>query len=713
MKNCIVITFDQLLPFHNLPDSFSEKLRGYQAFKKRSVEFTNAYCNRQGSSSSRSVMLSGLINTGIQDDISLTFQQVPRLSYDVNTPGKTFIENKIDKTAFYGAQNINKKLSMLENNEVINFSAASVGTMKDYGYNQYNVLGDPSSNLGIIGDQMSFDGNVSSLSSSFDIQDCCTGVKRQGLMPFLEARLEDNKPYFIQLNLLNPSDTNKFWQSNFNGHPKSKMAPFLFPFAQEQMLQNIFNYSPLYQDAYVDHINLTHNFFEDNYLDYALSLDSMPFKQSYEQGYITESEVNATFPFLYSMYNTLGFFSSIADNSSDIKSWKNLINNYYGLIFEVDNYLMKLHRFLECNDLWDSVSIIITSTNGDMMSSHGLKGDGFHFENSVKVPLLIASTDIPQSLWNTKSSVLCSHLDLNPTIEHLSKLSNVKTYNGTSLFQPNFNVRANNPIVLNFNLSFQNLVTSYVLWIQSFNNMSIIEQSRVYRNPTNIFEYYFSFIETVSVIDGVKWKWVRYFSLRDYIFENIIGNVSKSEVILANIDNMRFQGSVKQQVLDLLPSAFNFQQQFEIMKTIGTAYPFLASNDKPYLYVYMTMMFNYLNVKKNYRLDVPGNNNTYEVNIVRYPYFCYNLTEDPNEIVNLADPYRQALPVFSSLDLDMIRRTDALSNETLLHLPNNLFETLLRGVTSNLIEYNLGNMTLDVVRDEFSLVYGLLKPVLT
>ncbi len=66
--NTILICADEHLNYDNIPNHIKEKLTGYQKLRKMGIEFTNFQCNRQACSPSRSVLLSGIITTAIQDN---------------------------------------------------------------------------------------------------------------------------------------------------------------------------------------------------------------------------------------------------------------------------------------------------------------------------------------------------------------------------------------------------------------------------------------------------------------------------------------------------------------------------------------------------------------------------------------------------------------------------------------------------------------------
>jgi arylsulfatase A-like enzyme len=72
--NAIVILIDEHINYKYLPKWLTDNLKGYQSFKKLGIEFQNIHCNRTVCSSSRSCIMSGEINNGIQDNIDQSYQ---------------------------------------------------------------------------------------------------------------------------------------------------------------------------------------------------------------------------------------------------------------------------------------------------------------------------------------------------------------------------------------------------------------------------------------------------------------------------------------------------------------------------------------------------------------------------------------------------------------------------------------------------------------
>ena len=91
-RNTILIVFDELTCFKNLPTSITDNLPGYQLFKKKCIEFNNIQTSRQQCSPSRSTLMTGIYDTGLQDNIENNYQYdyIPTLPTNLETMGKIY-----------------------------------------------------------------------------------------------------------------------------------------------------------------------------------------------------------------------------------------------------------------------------------------------------------------------------------------------------------------------------------------------------------------------------------------------------------------------------------------------------------------------------------------------------------------------------------------------------------------------------------------------
>src|SRR5438128_1345936 len=87
-QNTLVIMFDELVSYQLIPKHIRKLLPGYQAFRKIGIEFVNTMCNRQMCSPSRAVILTGNMDTAIQDNIDQSYQFPDKVNPNFPTFGK-------------------------------------------------------------------------------------------------------------------------------------------------------------------------------------------------------------------------------------------------------------------------------------------------------------------------------------------------------------------------------------------------------------------------------------------------------------------------------------------------------------------------------------------------------------------------------------------------------------------------------------------------
>jgi arylsulfatase A-like enzyme len=703
--NTIVIVMDELISYHRLPESLLSKLKGYNAFKKIGIEFTNIYNNRQACSPSRSSFLTSVIDTGVQDNIDQSYQYntVPNMSQDADTIAKIYKQNGNYITAYYGKSHIDSKLAttVYSNPE---FNTNTRGAMNIYGFDTFSTFGDIFyfNGYGLYNDNREYESIVPPNSEQYDFLDKRTGQKYSGVIPFLKKRSLDKKNFHMQYHIDNPHDTSHFIQNYSNNTQIVQMqytSPFLKEQTQDLNLPDPFAFNNDFEDAYIKNKNLTENYFEKTYYQYKTVKTSMPFLQSYNADYVIDPIRNSIFPSFAGNVESFICSQTYPNNKDDIKSWKNLINNYYGLIIEADTYVYGIFQTLKKLDLLNTTAVIITSDHGDQMSAHGLKQKGFLFNESSNVAFLIYSPNLDTTLRNTKSNILGSLLDLNPTIEIISKLQNKSTkFLGTSLLKWNDDkLVIANQAHINYNAlhivngtMFLNTYPFYVIW---YNQQTLETKQRVVRKPKNYFEYLVPFVMTIVKHNNKQYKFARYFSTLEVIRYNIKYNTKLANFKIdlnkiADVINSRILRDDVQTLVDFITGIQN--------KSFENIYQRLNSNDSAQLYLFMAFVMNQISALLDNVFMLPGHNQTYTElsNNAQYAFFCYNETGDPNEIVNLADinkPNRHNNALFNALNQKL---NDALTNYNINSLvyilpfqPTITMAIILKQFGSNLAEY--------------------------
>lgn len=650
-QNTIFILMDELIAWENIPEEIKKDLKGYQSFKKIGIEFTNIYNNRTVCSSSRSCIMSGEINTKIQDNIDQQYQYkfFPKLSPESDTIAKICKLNNYDITAYFGKQHLDSSMtSTTFITPMLNTNTSNI--MNQYGFDKYSVFGDnfycPAQ--GILSDLYTWNLQVSESSNQFDWKNPCDETKFIGMLPFLKARYEDKKSFYCEYHITNPHDTQHQIQ-NFNQLPTGTQLQFGCPFIKEQINSSNSVISP-YQ--IIDNKYINTNRFESSYESYKIYLDKLPFVNSYVMDYVSDSKINSIFPYYVSNQITFQNIFTFPESENDIKSWKNLINTYWGLVIEADNYIFKIYEFLKSNDMLDNTNVIITTDHGDQMSAHGLKQKNFPFRESTNIPLLICSNNLNKNYFNTKSDILGSSIDIAPTLIKLLNLqSNKNKFIGTSLL--NFN--NNGLIPTNINSDVFHITnglmfaSSYFNWSNWYNNQPSYIQNKVYYNPQNFFEYLSPFTMCITNDDNIQWKFIRYFNIIELIIYNLKYNkkilLNNKYKILFTFDDILNQnqnlnmtneyGLYLDNLKLILNNKFTFEEGYEAIKKK------LLPNDSIELYIYIIFIIYYINtIINNDSWILPGlYSKYYQIsNNKNYAFFCYNMSNDPEEIINLADP---------------------------------------------------------------------------
>ena len=647
-RNTILIVFDELTCFKNLPTSITDNLPGYQLFKKKCIEFNNIQTSRQQCSPSRSTLMTGIYDTGLQDNIENNYQYdyIPTLPTNLETMGKIYKSSGYESTCYYGKQHLDNKYADSIFNKPT-FNTATSGSMKIYGYDKFNVFGDTYYPLthGLLIDNLIFSYELPPNSIDYDYYEPLTKSKYSGIIPFLKARLQDNKSYYIEFHITNPHDTNHFIQ-NLKDNPSSTMnqfpMPFIFEQIKEDVVENPFYFNQEFQYAVPSHPNLLKNYFEQDYQAYKTNLYSLPFLESYELDYAISPKINSYNPLFIGTYYALKFNMTLADSQEDVKDWKNFINNYYGLLNEADSYLEKLYYFFESNGIFETNNIIITADHGDQLSSHGLKQKQMPFKECSNVPCLIHSPDLDNKLVGKSSDIYGSIVDILPTQMVLNNLDTTSKFDGKSLLiwddsklKINYKEHSHyNPVNIVNSTMYSLNYFFYLSWlIKKYNGQQLTS------NPINYFEFESSFCSVITVINNTTYKYGKYYSVNDTISYYID---TQSNPITFNKNNL-VKFILESDVIAKISLINYFKDNFQNIFTFDEGLKIINNNFNKFsnnhiLFIYYAFIADYLNGLNNLIYPIPGSQTDWATNSTHYSYFLYQLDTDPNEIANLLDP---------------------------------------------------------------------------
>ncbi|WP_018969000.1 sulfatase family protein [Rubritalea marina] len=106
---------------------------------------------------------------------------------------------------------------------------------------------------------------------------------------------------------------------------------------------------------------------------------------------------------------------------------------YYRMVTGIDNAMTRVLEVLEQRGLADNTIIIYSADNGLMMGDRGMAGKWNHYEQSLRVPLIIYDPRVPQESRGNVVEHLVNNIDLTPTIVDLAELEIPEGYQGKSL----------------------------------------------------------------------------------------------------------------------------------------------------------------------------------------------------------------------------------------------------------------------------------------
>lgn len=106
---------------------------------------------------------------------------------------------------------------------------------------------------------------------------------------------------------------------------------------------------------------------------------------------------------------------------------------YYRMVSGMDRIIGRVLDQLEKQGLSENTVVIFTADNGYYMGDRGLAGKWSHFEESLRVPLVIHDPRLPQEQRNRLVESMALNIDLPATMLDLAGLPVPRKYQGSSL----------------------------------------------------------------------------------------------------------------------------------------------------------------------------------------------------------------------------------------------------------------------------------------
>ncbi len=109
------------------------------------------------------------------------------------------------------------------------------------------------------------------------------------------------------------------------------------------------------------------------------------------------------------------------------------VRAYYRMISGVDHEIGRLLAELERKRLVDNTIIVFMSDNGYFLGERGFSGKWVHYEESLRVPLLIVDPRLPTNRRGTSAEQMALNIDIAPTLLELVGIKVPKSCQGRSL----------------------------------------------------------------------------------------------------------------------------------------------------------------------------------------------------------------------------------------------------------------------------------------
>jgi arylsulfatase A-like enzyme len=349
--NILLVVSDQEFAWDLYPGGFIEKHTPARTWlRENGLTFTQAQTPTPICSTAR-----GVIYTGAHSPTNMLWDNVPLpyaspLRPDVPTLGTMMLDAGY-VTGYAGKWH----LSMLDEQDPANSSAASTAEIRSYGFLDTEAASELDGPLaGYLYDRRTID---------------------QALR-FVERNKGGDKPWFQAVNLVNPHDIMYYT----SGDEMTKSRIIDFPDKNARPPDD-----PLYQQD----------------LGYDLTANYGPATFGKRPAAVTE--------FGLTFSGSMGTMPY-----DDIDAGREMQNYYWNCTRDCDRHLLRLIDGLRATGELDRTIIIFTADHGEILGTHGLRGKGTSpIRESVRVPLTIVHPDGPKG---AATDALVTHIDLAPTL---------------------------------------------------------------------------------------------------------------------------------------------------------------------------------------------------------------------------------------------------------------------------------------------------------
>ncbi len=115
------------------------------------------------------------------------------------------------------------------------------------------------------------------------------------------------------------------------------------------------------------------------------------------------------------------------------KKYQTNMRAYYRMVSGIDGAIGRFMAALEEAGLADNTIIVYSADNGYYMGNRGLAGKWSHYEESLRVPMIVADPRVPKAQQGKVSDAIALNLDLPATFLDWANVEVPKRYQGHSL----------------------------------------------------------------------------------------------------------------------------------------------------------------------------------------------------------------------------------------------------------------------------------------
>ncbi|MGF1570651.1 MAG: sulfatase-like hydrolase/transferase [Nodosilinea sp.] len=365
--NIVFILTDQERHFRpgELPKGY--RLPAHERLAQNGVVFENHRINANVCTSSRSVIYTGqhIQHTKMYDNTN--FPWMKSMSTDIKTLGHMLREAGY-YTAYKGKWHLTREFESINKLDAPAEMKIFTKEMEAYGFSDYMGIGD------IIAHTQGgylHDGMIAAAAANW-------------LRGKASDLAQENKPWFLAVNLVNPHDV-MFYDTDEPGHPMQS----------KKTLNHVVGDPP--------HAMYAKQWDFELPVSFSQALDAPGRPPAHTDYTLTNDALTGPIPV------------------EDTWRWRKRHNFYLNALRDVDRHIMTVLDELEDRGLASNTIVILTADHGEMGGAHQMTGKGpSTYREQNNVPLIVSH---PAFAGGKRCKAVTSHLDLAPTLVSMTNAS--------------------------------------------------------------------------------------------------------------------------------------------------------------------------------------------------------------------------------------------------------------------------------------------------